>query len=244
MIFLFNKNDVIMMMNFMRKKGEEMIEKKAVGEAAAQYVKDGMIVGLGTGSTVYYTIQKVGEYVKEGMNIRAIPTSEETKKLALDLNIPLVTFAEVNHLDVVIDGADEVDCHFALTKGGGGALLREKLIADATDLFIVVADSSKIVEKLGKFPLPVEVTPFSWERTARQIEELGSITTRRLNGTEPYISDNGNYILDCSFEVIEDPEGLSQKLNRIPGVVENGLFVNMAKIVFTVEEGKVVKKMK
>jgi len=219
-----------------------MNEKQLVGEKAVEYVKDGMIVGLGTGSTVYYTILKLGKLVQEGLQIKGIPTSVQTATLAKELNIPLVELKDVEHIDVAIDGADEVDGKAALIKGGGGALLREKIIARASKTFVVVADAKKNVQTLGAFSLPVEVVPFGFEMTARHIAKLGCEPVLRLNPAgEAFISDNGNYILDCPFPEINRPAELERALNMIPGVVENGLFVDMADVVITVDEHQQVK---
>lgn len=212
-----------------------MVEKQAVGEKAAEFVKDDMIVGLGTGSTVYYTILKLGERVKNGLRIQGVPTSKETEKLARQIGIPLVTLADVNKLDLAIDGADEVDNQFALIKGGGGALLREKIIAKASEQFIVVADSTKLVQTLGAFPLPVEVVRFGWEMTAKHMRDLGCVPRLRLlEDHTPFITDNGNYIIDCHFQEIKRPHELEVALNMIPGVVENGLFNHMTSRVITI----------
>ena len=145
-------------------------EKQLVGEKAAEYVKDGMVVGLGTGSTIFYTILKLSHLVKQGLNIRGVPTSEVTAELAREYGIPLVDFSEIEDIDVAIDGADQVDSDLNLIKGGGGALLREKIIAHSADTFIVIADSSKLANRLGAFPLPVEVVPFGFEMTAKRIQ--------------------------------------------------------------------------
>ena len=219
-----------------------MNEKELVGIKAAEYLKDGMVVGLGTGSTAYYTIKKLGELVGKGLNIKGIPTSEQTAALALEQGIPLVDFKDVKQIDVAVDGADEFDTDLNLIKGGGGALLREKIIANAASTFIVIADSSKRAERLGSFPLPVEVVRFGAEMTSKKIAELGCQPKFRLNGYKPFITDNGNYILDCDFKQIESPEELEKQLNMIPGVVENGLFVNMAKRLITIENGELVEK--
>ncbi|WP_078409059.1 ribose-5-phosphate isomerase RpiA [Priestia abyssalis] len=221
-----------------------MNEKQWVGEKAAEFVKDGMVVGLGTGSTVYYTLKRLGELVNEGLSIQGIPTSVQTEIIAKEFGIPLTNFLEVEHIDLAIDGADEVDLHLNLTKGGGGALLREKIIAKAAKTFIVVADSSKLVEKLGTFLLPVEVVPFGFSVTERHIRELGCSPEIRLKEGKPFITDNGNYIFDCNFPDIPYPETLERKLNMIPGVVENGLFVGMADMLVTLGEDKniVVKR--
>jgi len=222
-----------------------MNEKQSVGEKAAEYVKDGMIVGLGTGSTVFYTIKKLGEMVRQGLAIKGIPTSIQTETLAREVGIPLVNFSEINRIDVAIDGADEIDSNLNLIKGGGGALLREKIIAKAANTFIVVADSSKIVETLGSFPLPVEVVPFGYEMTKKQIKELGIKPTLRQVNNQPYKTDNGNYIFDCEISSIFHTIELEQELNMIPGVVENGLFVKMADVVITLDSKKdiVIKKV-
>lgn len=218
-----------------------MNEKELVGVRAAEYIKDGMVVGLGTGSTAYYTIKKLGELVRNGLNIKGIPTSEQTAALAVEHGIKLVDFKDVERIDVAIDGADEFDADLNLIKGGGGALLREKIIATAASAFIVIADSSKGVNKLGDFPLPVEIVTFGAEMTSRKIAELGCEPKLRLSGTQPFITDNGNYILDCDFKQIESPEELEKQLNMIPGVVENGLFVNMARRLITIENGELVE---
>ncbi|WP_102262429.1 ribose-5-phosphate isomerase RpiA [Mesobacillus jeotgali] len=219
-----------------------MNEKELVGVRAAEYIKDGMVVGLGTGSTAYYTIKKLGELVRAGLNITGIPTSEQTASLAVEQGITLVDFKDVKQIDVGIDGADEFDVDLNLIKGGGGALLREKIIANAASTFIVIADSSKGAEKLGAFPLPVEIVKFGAEISYRKIAELGCEPKLRLSGNQPFITDNGNYILDCDFKQIESPKEMEKQLNMIPGVVENGLFVNMAKKLITIENGELVEK--
>ncbi|WP_462413250.1 ribose-5-phosphate isomerase RpiA [Neobacillus sp. Marseille-QA0830] len=215
-----------------------MNEKKEVGEKAVDYVKDGMVVGLGTGSTVYYTLHKLATLVQQGLSIRGIPTSFQTKKLAMELGIPLVSFKEVEQIDLALDGADEVSPDLHLIKGGGGALLREKIIAKASKTFVVVADSHKMVHQLGTFPLPVEVLPFGVEMTSKYIQELGGSTKLRLTEGIPYLTDNGNYILDCNFQNITNPGTLEKNLNLIPGVIDNGLFVGMADIVITMNASK------
>lgn len=215
-----------------------MIEKKIVGEKAVEFVKDGMTVGLGTGSTVYYTIIKLGQLMKEGLSIKGVPTSIQTEKLANECGIPLANINEIDYIDVAIDGADEVGPQLNLIKGGGGALLREKIIARAAKKFIVVADPAKIVNHLGAFPLPIEVVPFGVEMTNKQIRLLGAETTIRYSNGTPYRSDNGNYVIDAKFPNILDPISLEHKLNLIPGVVENGLFNQMADAVITLNAEK------
>lgn len=215
-----------------------MNEKKEVGEKAVEYVKDGMVVGLGTGSTVFYTITKLSQLVQQGLSIKGVPTSEQTKQLAIQLGIPLVSFNEIEQIDVAIDGADEVDSELNLIKGGGGALLREKIIAAAAKTFIVVADSDKNVDTLGTFPLPIEVVPFGYEMTAKHIRKLGGSPKLRKKDETPYRTDNGNYIIDSSFQEITQSRELEKNLNLIPGVVDNGLFVDMADIVITIKDKK------
>jgi ribose 5-phosphate isomerase A len=217
-------------------------EKKEVGEKAVEYVKDGMVVGLGTGSTVYYFISKLGQLVQQGLSIKGIPTSKQTEKLAIELNIPLVSFREIEQIDVAVDGADEVDQDLNLIKGGGGALLREKIIAKAAKTFIVVADSQKNVDTLGTFPLPIEVVPFGFEMTMKYIRELGGNPTLRQRRGSPYVTDNGNYIIDSNFHEISQPDILEKDLNLLPSVVDNGLFVGMADAVITIVDNKLVTK--
>jgi ribose 5-phosphate isomerase A len=214
-----------------------MSPKQLVGEKATEYIKDGMILGLGTGSTAYFAIMKIGEMVKNGLKIKGVPTSKQTEELALSLDIPLLEMADVTKIDVTIDGADEYDPQKQLIKGGGGALLREKIIASITDFYIIIADQSKQSEVLGSFALPVEVTPFAKEITLMQLKNLGCSPVFREKDGKLFVTDNQNYIADCKFSSIENPIELNQKLNLISGVVENGLFVNMVNIIIT-EDGK------
>ncbi|MFW5961843.1 MAG: ribose-5-phosphate isomerase RpiA [bacterium] len=208
-----------------------MKAKKLTGEKAAEYIEGGMIIGLGTGSTAYYAIKKVGEMVRKGLKVKAVPTSNETAELAAEEGIELIELADVEALDLTIDGADEVDSKFNLIKGGGGALLREKIVASATDKLIIVVDESKLVDDLGEFPLPVEITPFSWQYTKRMIEKFSCSSEIRKEDGEIFVTDNGNYILDCNFGKIEDPLKITVELNKLPGVVENGIFAEMAEII-------------
>ncbi|WP_088014134.1 ribose-5-phosphate isomerase RpiA [Gottfriedia acidiceleris] len=217
-----------------------MNDKQIVGEKAAEFVKDGMVIGLGTGTTVFYTIKKLGQLVKEGLNIKGIPTSVQTEKLAKEVGIQLVNFSKIDQIDIAIDGADEINPNFELIKGGGGALLREKIIAKAAKTFIVVADPTKMVERLGKFRLPIEVIPFGMEMTIKHIEAIGLVPELRLNGTTPFITDNGNYIFDCSIPNSIQTQIIERELNLIPGVVENGLFVGMTDLVITMDKDKKV----
>jgi len=203
--------------------------KRIAAEKAIEYIKDGMVVGLGTGSTVKYALKNLEERVQQGLNIKGIPTSIETKKIAKRYNIPIVTLSEYPEIDITIDGADEVDSNLNLIKGGGGALTREKIIAYHSKKVIIVVDDSKVVKSLGiDFPLPVEVVKFEWEATKKVLETFGCSVELRKIIDDPFITDNGNYILDCEFERITDPEQLEQDINMIPGVVENGLFIGLA----------------
>ncbi|WP_167549601.1 ribose-5-phosphate isomerase RpiA [Paenibacillus borealis] len=202
--------------------------KQLAAEKAVEYVRDGMKVGLGTGSTAYWAIRKLGERVSEGLNITAVATSQASEDQARELGIPLVAFGDVDHLDLTIDGADELDGSLQLIKGGGGALLREKIVAMGSTRMIVVADESKAVTTLGKFPLPVEIVPFAWEWTVADLAKLGCKPELRRSGGELYKTDNGNYIADCRFEAIDSAADLALALQRIPGVVEHGLFIGIA----------------
>ena len=204
--------------------------KKLAGEKAVEQIKDEMIVGLGTGSTVEYTLRKIGELVRNGLKIQAIPTSIQTKRIAQEEKIPLTTIEEHPEIDITIDGADEVDSYLNLIKGGGGALTREKIIAFNSKKLIIIVDDSKVVKALGiDFPLPVEVVKFGWTATKKALESFGcEVIRREVMPGEPFITDNGNYILDCDFEYIKEPEQMEININNIPGVVENGLFINLA----------------
>jgi len=206
-------------------------EKEAAARASLRFVRDGDIVGLGTGSTAAYAVRLLGERVRAGLKIRGIPTSSQTRELATSLGIPLTTFDEVQEINVTIDGADEVDPQLCLTKGGGGALLREKIVASASRQLVIIADSSKQVPMLGKFPLPIEVIAFAQALVKKKIEALGaSVKLRQSNGS-PFVTDEGHHILDCSFGQIPDPPALARRLSDMPGVVEHGLFIDMASVV-------------
>jgi ribose 5-phosphate isomerase A len=209
-----------------------MNAKKLAGEKAVEFIENGMTIGLGTGSTVYWTIRKLGELVQRGeLQVRGIPTSKSTEELATNLGIPLVTFADVKELDLTIDGADEINPALDMIKGGGGALLREKLVAASSRRLVIVADETKLVSALGSFSLPIEVVPFAWETTMQRIASLNCIPALRSVDSKPYITDNGNYILDCAFGSIPDPAGLDQTLKLLTGVVETGLFVGVVDTV-------------
>jgi ribose 5-phosphate isomerase A len=206
-------------------------EKKVAGRAAAKLVRDGDIVGLGTGSTAYFTVVALGERVKAGLKIIGIPTSVQTADLARKVGIPLTTLDEHPEIDITIDGADEVDPKLNLIKGGGGALTREKVIATASKKMVVVADSGKVVATLGKFPLPVEIIAFARTVIEKKIASLGAVPKLRTKPDgSPFITDNGNQILDCSFGKIDDPATLARVLSDTPGIVEHGLFIGIAKL--------------
>lgn len=203
--------------------------KKAAATRAVDYVQDGMIVGLGTGSTAKVAIELIGEKVTAGLDIQGVPTSLETEQLARENSIPLLTeFAKV---DVTIDGADQVDGQGNLIKGGGGALTREKIVAAASEKEIIIIDESKLVKTFGDFPLPVEVLPFGWKFALQQLQSLGCHAILRKRGEEVFLTDNQNYILDCEFKQIWEPQNLSREICAIPGVVENGLFVGLTSLV-------------
>lgn len=217
-------------------------EKQAAARAAVLLVESGSVVGLGSGSTATFAIQFLAERVRSGLKIVGIPTSQNTKHLAEQLGIPLSTLEENPSIDIDIDGADEIDPHLNLIKGGGGALLREKVIASASRRFIVVAESVKLVAHLGKFPLPVEVIPFAEPLIQRRIEALGAqVSLRKYAYGNPYVTDEGHHILDCSFGEISDPPALNAKLHEIPGVVEHGLFIGLAETAFVGKDGGVVQ---
>lgn len=213
--------------------------KFVAAKQATEYVESGMKVGLGTGSTAAWLVQCLGEMVREeGLKIKGVPTSSRTAKLAREVGIEVITLDEAKWLDVTIDGTDEYDNDLCLIKGGGGAHLQEKIVATASDRMIVIADASKKVGTLGAFPLPVEVLQFGARTTQSLIEEtligmdvLGRDITQRMNGSDPFISDEGNFILDLHLKRIGNPRQLALVLNQIPGVVENGLFIDICDVV-------------
>jgi ribose 5-phosphate isomerase A len=210
------------------------LSKALAAERALELVEPGMKLGLGTGSTAAKFVELLARKVKSGLQVLCVPTSEDTRLLAERLGIPLTTLDEHPELDLTVDGADEVDNALRLIKGGGGALLREKIVAMASDRMVVIADQTKLVTTLGKFPLPVEIVRFGAKATLNMIADAaydvnceGEIALRRLNG-EFFITDSGNYIADCAFREIAEPEALGDVLEMIPGVVEHGLFIGIA----------------
>jgi ribose 5-phosphate isomerase A len=217
-------------------------EKELAARASLQFVHDGDVVGLGTGSTAAYAIRFLGERVRSGLKIRGVSTSAQTQNLAASLGIPLTTLQEVEQIDVTIDGADEFDPELRLIKGGGGALLREKVIASATRQEIIIVDSSKQVSVLGKFPLPVEVIRFAEAIVSKKISALGAAVQLREDGAgKPFITDEGHQILDCHFGQIPDPTALAHTLSEMPGVVEHGLFINLADAVLLAKGSEVLE---
>jgi ribose 5-phosphate isomerase A len=217
-------------------------EKEAAARASLRFVKDGNVVGLGTGSTAAHVVRLLGERVQAGLKIRGIPTSVHTAELATSLGIPLTTLDEFQEIDVTIDGADEVDPQLQLIKGGGGALLREKIVASASKKFVVIADSTKQVATLGKFPVPVEVIKFAEALVARKIAALGAaVTVRKDASGKSFVTDEGNHILDCEFGKIADPPALASALGSIPGVVEHGLFTGMASVALIAKGSQIVE---
>jgi ribose 5-phosphate isomerase A len=215
-------------------------EKRIAGEAAVALVKDGMAVGLGTGSTVRYFIQRLGQLAREGMSVIGVPTSMQTERLAAQAGIKVGTLQDHPELDLTVDGADEVDPKLDLIKGLGGALFREKIVAKASKRFVVVVDSSKVVRNLGeKTPVPVEVHVFGWKATLGWLSDLGCKPSLRKSGMNPYMTDNGNFIVDCAFGGIPDPAALEENINNIPGAVQNGIFAGMADLVIVGKAGGV-----
>lgn len=213
--------------------------KFVAAKRAATFVEDGMRVGLGTGSTAAWLVRCLGEMVRDdGLRIRGVPTSTRTAQLAREVGIEVISLDEARWLDVTIDGADEFDGDLNLIKGGGGALLQEKIVATASDQMIVIADAGKEVETLGAFPLPIEVIPFGWQTTRALVEEtlvsmdvLGRQISLRMNGDAPFITDEGNHILDLYLKRIGNARQLAMVINQMPGVVENGLFIDICDAV-------------
>lgn len=216
--------------------------KQQAGIEACTYVKNGMKIGLGTGSTVKYTVIELGRKIsEEGMHIVGVPTSLATEQLARKVGIPLIDLAECSHLDLVIDGADEVDGKFNLIKGGGAALLREKIVAQESLSMIVVADERKMVDVLGAFPLPIEITPFAYQSTINQLAKLLDCRVNcRMSGDNPVVTDNGNYIADAHCgPTIDQPVDIEGAILNIAGVVQVGLFNNMCDVVIVAKDSGV-----
>ncbi|MGL4772705.1 MAG: ribose-5-phosphate isomerase RpiA [Clostridium sp.] len=208
-----------------------MEQKRFAGEKATEYVRDGMILGLGTGSTAYYMIKKIGELVQKGMDLKAVATSKSTEDLARKYNIPLVEIDEIDRIDLCIDGVDEIDKHFNAIKGGGGALFREKIVANLAHKVIWIMDESKLVESIGAFPLPVEILPYGHTQVLRKLKEFSFNPVIRMNDGKNYITDNGNYIVDLHIGESMDINDVYNKINGITGVLEIGLFINMCNFI-------------
>lgn len=210
--------------------------KRLAAARAVEQVRDGMKLGLGTGSTAKHFVELLGERVQAGLKVIGVPTSEATRADAERCGVPLTTLEEVNRLDLTVDGADEIDPNLELIKGGGGALLREKIVAAASDRMIVIADESKWVQTLGRFPLPIEVVPFGLGATRRAIEAVfaengvsGQMDIRKAKDGHAFVTDGGHWIVDARLGQIPDPPKLAESLNLIPGVVEHGLFIGLAR---------------
>ncbi|HFB2048434.1 MAG: ribose-5-phosphate isomerase RpiA [Hyphomicrobiaceae bacterium] len=212
-------------------------KKRLAAQRAIDFIKPGMVLGLGTGSTASECIQIIGQRVKEGLDIIGIPTSNSTRRQCEELDVPITTLDVHPFPSLAIDGADELDSQLRLIKGGGGALLREKIIASAADYMIAIVDDSKKVEVLGAYPLPIEILPFGLETTIRLIESLSinlnltvSTSVRKTASGQIFRTDNDNVIVDCNFSQIANPEALAKMLNSIPGIIEHGLFIGIADI--------------
>ena len=206
--------------------------KRAAGRAAADLVPPGAVIGLGTGSTVAFVLERLAERAAQGLRVRGVPTSDDTARKARALGLSLTTLDDVDALDLTIDGADEIDTRKNMIKGGGGALLREKIVAAASREMIVVVSDNKLVERLGAFRVPVEVLAFGQRQVINAVQRLHGRATLRAKDGRAVVTDNGNCILDCDFGLIDDPARLERDLDAIPGVVESGLFVGMAGRVF------------
>jgi ribose 5-phosphate isomerase A len=208
-----------------------MEEKKIAGIKATEYIENNMIIGLGTGSTAYYMIEKVGELTKLGLNIKAVTTSQGTADLAAKFMIPLISIDEVDSIDLVIDGVDEIDGQFNAIKGGGGALFREKMVANIAKKVIWIMDSSKLVDSIGGFPLPIEILSYGYSHILKELEFLSLHPVLRMRGGVPFVTDNHNYIVDLHIGKSFDIKYVSEKLMTISGVLETGLFLNMCDLI-------------
>jgi ribose 5-phosphate isomerase A len=216
-------------------------EKRLAAAKSLDFVRDGMCLGLGSGSTAAMMLEMLGQRARDGLRVTGVPTSEASRRLAERAGIPVVGFDCVSELDLTIDGADEADAELSLIKGGGGALLREKIVASLSRRVVIVVDSSKQVDRLGAFPLPVEVVRFAWQPIAERLEHLaGAPKLRRSADGSPYVTDEGNYILDCAFGTIEDAPSLARELDAMPGVMEHGLFVGIADVLVVGQDNDAV----
>lgn len=222
----------------MNNADDETIDKRRAAQAAVELVVDGMVLGLGTGSTAVIAVELLGQRVKEGLKIKGVPTSNSTAKLAQSVGIPIVSLDDYPRLDLDIDGADEVEPSLCLIKGGGGALLREKIVAFASKKVVIIVDEKKIVNRLGKFHLPIEIVPFACGLMQETIKEMGATSVLRKRDGTVFLTDEHNWILDCDFGLIEDPRSLAQKLSAVPGIVEHGLFVDIVERVIVGSGGQ------
>ncbi|MDB5019346.1 MAG: Ribose 5-phosphate isomerase [Pedobacter sp.] len=214
-----------------KQEDKKELERKNAASEAVKHINNNDVVGLGTGSTAVYAIQLIAELVKQGLTIKGVPTSEKSALLATQLGLELIDINDISSIDVTIDGADEFDSARQLIKGGGGALFREKIVASLSKKEIIIADSGKFVERLGKFKVPIEVVPIAVNYVQQQILRIEGKGTLRETEHVPFITDNGNYIIDADFGLISDPASLAQTLNQIDGILAHGLFINLATIV-------------
>lgn len=217
--------------------------KQLVGKEAVSLVQQDMTIGIGSGSTVFYFIEALAQKVNNGFSCKAVPTSSQTLSLSQKQGITMVDLNQVDYIDITIDGADEIDEQLQLIKGGGSALLQEKMVAHASGQLIIIADESKLKKQLGAFPLPVEVIPYGWKKVQEYIYEIYEINAPlRMKDNQPLVTDHGHYILDCDFKTIADPSAINTALHLIPGVVETGLFVDMCDIaIIGKADGTIIK---
>ncbi len=218
--------------------------KMKLGQYAAGLVPPNSIMGMGTGSTVFWLIQELAVRCRQGLLIKIVPTSSKTKNLAAEAGLQTIELNDADSLQLTIDGTDEIDEQFQLIKGGGGALLLEKMVAAASEKLIIIADDTKMVSCLGDFPLPVEVIPYGWKQVKKKIIQMGCKKVElRQNGDRPFITDNGHYILDCKMDKIKNATALNTELHLIPGVVETGLFIDMAQtVIIGYADGRIEEK--
>lgn len=215
-------------------------DKQVAAQEAASRIKDGMVIGIGSGSTVNEMLRFLAKRIEaEGIRVSGIPSSLKTERLAKELEIPLTTFAVHQKVDIAIDGTDEVDSNLYLIKGGGGSLVREKMVDMVADKFIVIADQSKMVKQLGNVAVPVEIVPYGWQATEKRLEQIGCQTNLRYRNGEIFVSDNQNYIIDCKFNEIKEPARLHESIKRLVGVVETGIFTDMVHETIIVDQGNI-----